>query len=294
MSTQEDSGISIAYQHNQQGYRLLELPPDILESLGTGHTATLKIKSNLPSAKNTGDSSSSSHAVLCTERQTFHLRQVQSSNSILLLKPTQAPSTTDKPALSIIACPKSTLELHPASTSVISYLERVLAKYYGPQDASEGFEPMDVSSDTFSRKQTKRRVFDDVPASEHECQQAWTALCVFEREGVAYRPAASALIGVWKVMHTTAAAEGIDLSGRFDLVILWERMEDDGYPKALVEAVLARLSSENATSNSGWPLLQAKSNDDRVSGQRNDDRHDGNQLDNSIQRRRLIYWPKVA
>lgn len=120
--------------------------------------------------------------------------------------------------------------------------------YHGPQDLCEASDSLDMSS--ASEEKTKNKMFQDVPATEHECEQAWTALCAFEHQGVAYRPTASALIGMWKVMHTAATSEGIDLSNPFDLETLWARMEDDGYPKPLVETVLAKLSAE-ITGNSG-------------------------------------------
>ena len=196
----------------------------------------------------TSNNPSSSFAFLCTGTQTYQLRQVHSSNSILLVRPSDASRSVDKSAVSVIASLKSTLELHQTVASVISHLEKLLAVYHGPQDASDDFETIDLPSSR--EKKTKTAIFADVPASDGECEQAWVALCGFEDSGVAYRPSASALSGLWKAIYSAAASEPINLCHLIDMNALWRAMEEEGYPVSLIQAVLLRLAAD-ATNSAG-------------------------------------------
>lgn len=147
----------------------------------------------------------------------------------------------------MIASPKSTLELHKVATPVIPHLEEALAVYHGPLDDGEESESMDVSPSHHER--TKKQIFEDVPASNQECEEGWVELCAFEHRGVAYRPAALALVAVWKAIYSAAALEGINLCGQVDVDLLWRVMEDDGYPRPLLQAVLAKLALQTTTNN---------------------------------------------
>ncbi|KAI9722015.1 MAG: hypothetical protein M1812_001975 [Candelaria pacifica] len=252
MASGDDLGISFRFSHSQQSFRLLELPPPLLELLSSDNPPTLSLKSAKPSSISNGPNSPvSSNAVLCTNNQTFHLRQVHSSNSIFLIHPSgnhtlhsgQQSATSD---LSITATCKATLELHPTNASPIPYLNQHLALYNGGDDELETLNGIDSSPENYE-KVNKLEVFSHVPFSEGECESAWTEICAFEIQNVAMRPTARALAGVWKAIISGATSQALRLSSEFQLDDLWTIVEDDGYPRSLIEAVLGRLSSEEGT-----------------------------------------------
>ena len=101
---------------------------------------SLWLKSAESSSSNVDSKQPSPSAVLCTDNHTFELRQVQSSNSVFILQPSENRHGDNKipsPSLSAIAQCTSTLELVPsdiaASCAMISRLLRTsLPPYKGP------------------------------------------------------------------------------------------------------------------------------------------------------------------
>ncbi|KAL4787891.1 hypothetical protein BJX76DRAFT_353689 [Aspergillus varians] len=86
MSTQSTPSILFTHHSRQQGFRLLELPPELADLLASDNPPILELKS--PAANGSGLATTGSEYVnLCTPSQTYSVRQVQSSNSLHVLQP---------------------------------------------------------------------------------------------------------------------------------------------------------------------------------------------------------------
>ncbi|KAI9836386.1 MAG: hypothetical protein M1819_001416 [Sarea resinae] len=253
MATQNASSIPFSYSHEQQHFRLLELPPALLEPLNASSPPTLSIKSS--SSSTSRSDPASTQAVLCTPSQTYQLRQVQSSNTIFLIQPSAAhqreasgdevPILSGASRLSAIASSKSTLELHHSTASAIPHLKQLLLPYDATLDDDRDpymntQQPMGAASIRRTRKST----FSDMPFCDNECERSWRSLVAFEHDGACFLPSASSSMDVWKALHTSAVAEGIDLTKQFKVYDLWALVQEDGFPQGLVEAVIRRVSSE--------------------------------------------------
>ncbi|KAL5003276.1 hypothetical protein BDV10DRAFT_201133 [Aspergillus recurvatus] len=102
MSTQSTPSILLTHQSPQRGFRLLELPPELAELLSSDDPPTLELKSPAPSTTNTSTASTSEYVNLCTATQTYSIRQVQSSNSLHILRSSNGVSVR-KDDLKIVA-----------------------------------------------------------------------------------------------------------------------------------------------------------------------------------------------
>lgn len=160
MSTQDDTGMSFEISNEQQNFRLLELPPTLLAlitsqdspkyvlTLDVRHTRdegiadmseSLWLKSAESSSANVESKQPKSSAVLCTDDHTYQIRQVQSSNSVFILQPSESHRGVNEipsPSLSAIAQCTATLELILADTAasfamVSRLLEKNLPSYKG-------------------------------------------------------------------------------------------------------------------------------------------------------------------
>lgn len=138
------------------------------------------------------------------------------------------------------------MELHPTTGSPIPYLEQHLTLYDGIDHELDALSGIG-SSPADQEKASKLEVFSNVPFSEDECESAWTEICAFELRKIAIRPTARALAGVWKAILSGATSQAIRLSSEFQLQELCTVVEDNEYPREVIEAVIRRLSSEDAT-----------------------------------------------
>ena len=87
----------------------------------------------------------------------------------------------------------------------------------------------------------KDDILQHAPFSTEEFDKIWKQLCVFEVHGHAWLPTPSALAMVWKSIISAAAIRGVNLEKGFDLTSLARILSNDGYPWALVMAVMIRL-----------------------------------------------------
>ena len=85
----------------------------------------------------------------------------------------------------------------------------------------------------------------DAPFSTEEFNGAWKQICAFEVLGRAWLPTPSALAMVWKSILSAATVRGVSLEKEFELKPLAEAVGSDGYPLALIMAVMTRLVSNN-------------------------------------------------
>ncbi|WEW57424.1 hypothetical protein PRK78_002891 [Emydomyces testavorans] len=215
---------------------------------------------------------------LCTDTETYLLRQVHSSNSIFVLKPTLflqndgekdetlAKGTTD--AVTAIALCKSTLELQKIrdGPSALPYLLRSL-QVYGTLDLEEDALDTDkiaqIGQDppigSMERHKVLARLFADIPFSALECHQVWVDMCGFVHEdrklGIlsVRRPSAAAKLSVWKKLLEGSVLQGINLEQQFLVRDLWTSMLDDTekpeehalLPRGLFDSVVRRLMDDS-------------------------------------------------
>ncbi|GFF70367.1 hypothetical protein IFM61392_09627 [Aspergillus lentulus] len=267
MSTQAARSILFTHTSPQQGFRLLELPSELAELLSSNEAPTLELKSpstsHLPNSST--DSENHDYVNLCTPNRTYRIRQVQSSNPIHILQPSDGGAQRGDitmvgaddemnlvETVTTIAKCGSTLELHtPAEGfSAVSFLERMLAVH----DGDEGSEAVGFDPEPAEKDGVIRRVFDDVPVSRAQCEAGWIEICAFvlgrARKGedaarCCRRPSARAKMEVWKRVLEGAVLQGIHLDQQFLVSDLWKSVLDDGdeepFPRALFEAVVRRV-----------------------------------------------------
>ncbi|KAJ5656623.1 hypothetical protein N7507_008573 [Penicillium longicatenatum] len=276
MATQDARGILFTHTQHQQGFRLLELPPDLEALLTSKDAPVLELKSPSSAlAQAVVDPSALEYVNLCTPTQTYRIRQVQSSNSLHILRPSPgnisqadikvvAEEDGDSGALKIpddavssIAKCGSTLELHvpPGAFSAVPFLEKALQLYDPRSGDDDGDIMMDESSDAPVDKGPAgvRRLRDlvcaDIPVCAAQCEQGWVEICAFvygKHELTCWRPSARTRLNVWKRMMEGAVLQGIDLEKQFLVGDLWKSVldEDDTpepFPRACLEAVVRRL-----------------------------------------------------
>ncbi|PVI03152.1 hypothetical protein DM02DRAFT_612390 [Periconia macrospinosa] len=241
---QQQSGVPVFIAHQFQQFRLLELPPDIVDLIETSPLQHLSIKSSPPS------NSKLAYAVLCTPTASFQLRQVQTSNSLYLLQNhnnhPSSSSSSSSTTRAIAAC-TTTLELHPQPEDAVSHMNKLVPVYnlvHGQVDLEENHI-------------SKTSLFADIPLSDKQCEDAWNYLVAFEIFGSSYRPSAKVLAQTWKSINAAAAAEGIKLDTHFLTNDLINLVTEEGYPAPLAAALTRHLSVADSGSSgiNEWSCL---------------------------------------
>jgi hypothetical protein len=176
---------------------------------------------------------------------------VQTSNSLFVTQSALEAHGNEIPAPTTraIASCTATIELLPADGSPNTFLEQALPLYH----------IVDGEVDAPGNRLSKVSMFSDLPFSDVECEQAWTAVMAFEFGGSAYRPTASTLSHVWRSINATAVAEGIKLDQQFLTDDIARAVAEEGHPASLVVAMLKHLAAEGQDSSEPWSSLdQAK------------------------------------
>ncbi|KAF2829213.1 hypothetical protein CC86DRAFT_403863 [Ophiobolus disseminans] len=241
---QDDGGVPFSMAHEMHQFRLLELPPDIVELLDAPNPSPLSIKSqaasNAPDAK-------PAYAVLCAPGKAFQLRQVQTSNSLFITQPTldAHSNVIPIPVTRAVALCTATLELHLSDASAATLLRDVLPLY----DIVGG----DV--DATQNRTGKADIFEHVPLSEEQCEAGWNEVVAFEHEESSYQPSANALSQVWRSINAAALAEGIKLDSQFLTGDITRAVAEECHPSGLVESVLRHLSTKEADCTGPWCCL---------------------------------------
>ncbi|KAF2263350.1 hypothetical protein CC78DRAFT_545079 [Lojkania enalia] len=248
MATQQaEGGVPFSMVHNMQQFRLLELPAELLELIDTPNPPPLSIKSQAPSTVYGAPNTKPAYAVLCTPDKTFQLRQVQTSNSVLIARPALEAHGNEMPCpttCAIASC-TATLELHPADASAVAYLEEALLVY----------DIVDGDADTAGNGKTKTDTFSNVPLSDEQCESGWGDLLAFEFVGSCWRPSANTLSQVWKSINAAATAEGVRLDQQFLAEDILNHVRDEGFPATLVLGILQRLASDGQDRKGPWSCL---------------------------------------
>lgn len=207
-------------------------------------------------------SPSQNHAVLCTNDQTFNVRQVQSSNSVYLLQSPQSSPlsnefSTPQPIIRAIAQCPTTLELIPAHATGVSFLRQILPVFKGPLvDPKTGNESIGETNEQDTS--SKQEAFENIPLSPREFDKAWEEVCAFEMEGHAWVPSPKLLKGLWESIVSAAAVEGVNLVNKFHVPALRGMVEEDGFPNALLNSVLERVCVDHEDRMNGcmWNFAQ--------------------------------------
>jgi sister chromatid cohesion protein DCC1 len=206
-----------------QPCRLLELPPDLLEYLSTSDAPSLNFK-----ARQADDA----EAFLTTHHKTYLVRHVHTSNTIYITCPSPHASTT------LVALSKcaSALECLPAPNQhAASTMLSLLTPFDHPQDLQSRPTP----------PLTKDHVFAQTPMSHDECQLSWEDSTAFEHSGASFRPTAVALVNVWKWLLDIAYANAVNLATCTSIKSIDKMLDgEDEWPRALVDAILTKLSHD--------------------------------------------------
>ncbi|KAF2816171.1 uncharacterized protein BDZ99DRAFT_458061 [Mytilinidion resinicola] len=254
MATQDDSGVPFSVVHDQQQFRLVELPPEILaliDSPNASNAPILSVKSQAPPTTSSAPSSKPAYAVLCTPTQTYQLRQVQTSNSVFVTKCvlTSHGDSMPVPGVSAIATCPTTLELHPVAGTAIPYLKEALPLY----DMAD-----DDMVDAAGNGNSKSKVFSDVPLSDAQCELGWRELIAFEFAGSSFKPSAVTLLKLWKSINVAALAEGINLNKQFLTEDLLKAIDDEGFPVDLFYSLLSRLATDDHVGDTTWTSIDRR------------------------------------
>ena len=179
------------------------------------------------------------HAVLCSDNQTFQLRQVHSSNSVILLQPscvaTDTKELSSSEGLTSIAECEATLEAIPQLAPCIHQLKAAL-----PVLTSLESENMSALTDARGR----RAILEDFPVSLREFDQAWNDICALEVDGRAFRPSSAVLWKVWRSVIAACTLKGLSLEQALDFSSLAPMVEEDDVPPFILKAVVERLRAE--------------------------------------------------
>lgn len=239
----------------------------------TSHSSSSTTTTTTSASASTSTASASSRpgtdfVNLCTPTETFSLRQVNSSNSVFLLKPrgeadtataALAAAPADSTTLTAIAQCKSTLEAQAmaSSDSALAPLLAALA-VYDESDiriddrTEEDDHPLSPSEIVHERS----KVFADIPFSLAECERAWKHICAFvhkNKESGAigcHRPSARAKLMAWEKIVEGATLHGIDLGKQFLVEDLWSAVIEEAehtvideypFPRSLFDAIVRRL-----------------------------------------------------
>ncbi|KAK8231806.1 sister chromatid cohesion protein Dcc1 [Phyllosticta capitalensis] len=257
MSTQELPGVSFALAQSQQNFQLLELPDNLLKLLSSPNPPLLHIKSKpAPKTSNPLVQQKQNYAVLCTPTETYQLRQVHTSNSVLLTQPVISPATPNDipvPGISAIAKCGAVLEVQPITDSAVPVLQDAITRIWNCErwdgDTVAGF-----SGD--SLQQSRKQLFADIPFSDEQCEHAWTKICAFEHENQPVQPTLPALWMYWRTMFTTTVAEGIDLTAQFKTGDLAKTLkEEEGLWPALVTAIVQHLLPDDQIPDGDWAVI---------------------------------------
>jgi len=135
------------------------------------------------------------------------------------------------------------LELFTLKESALPYLRKLLPVYSNPDSFAAIF--------TGPAYRSLSAVSNDIPLSYAEIEEAWTQICAFAKDGNCFRPTAGSLLEVWKAIMSASVAEGIPLGSTFLVDDLWKATKDSEFPRALFDAILARIADEDAMEDGG-------------------------------------------
>lgn len=190
----------------------------------------MKSSSPVPSA---GALVPGGHVVLCTQSKTYELRQVQTSNTVLVLRPQKAPLDDDgvsRKGVQAFATCSSTLEVLCMQATEktkwpAQWLQELLPVWSG------------ASSVAGPSLKSKAHYFAEVPYSDDDIEKAWTFMTAFEEDGHSFRPTERTLLELWQDLRRC-----VDVTGDIDVEQLFSDMRDTDYSRGLIQALINRIS----------------------------------------------------
>ncbi|KAF1816903.1 hypothetical protein P152DRAFT_477981 [Eremomyces bilateralis CBS 781.70] len=247
--------IPLSLAHEQQGFRLLELPDELVDLLKKPNPPILQLKSAAPNPSQKTSTINGPPAVLCTPSQTYHVRQLQTSNSIHLTLP---HPTTDKHAapttelLALATC-SSTVELLPAPSAALPALCALLPIWSAllPSDAP-------LADDLRATLPDQAHVFARVPFSQGECLDAWRELGAFEWRGGVFRASMEDRVRLWGAVVDACVIEGFVLGEMFQVGELWALVEEVGVPRGMLEGLIGQLAPMGEEGMDEWGVVDER------------------------------------
>ncbi|KAL8780798.1 MAG: hypothetical protein Q9213_006299 [Squamulea squamosa] len=131
-----------------------------------------------------------------------------------------------------IATCEATLEAIPQATSCIQLLEAAIP-------VLTCLEGGNITAVTEAR--SKQAIFEDIPTSSREFDEAWRHTCALEMEGQAFRPSSQVLWKVWRSLIAACTLKGFSLDEGLDVDSLARTIEEDDVPLVVLQTVIERL-----------------------------------------------------
>ena len=179
-----------------------------------------------------------------------------------MLQPSEVvPNTPDGDGVSVsgvsaIARCATTLELTTSTISARAFLKNELRVFDGPQ---AGLQSKDVAGVDTADGRSKSIVYEDTPVSLQEFEDAWIELCAFELESISCVPSSACLSGIWQSIISAVVLKGLNLQESVYIDDLAGLVEEDGFPAALLQAVIDRLHIEKAIPMEGCKICRVSS-----------------------------------
>ncbi|KAG8628431.1 hypothetical protein KVT40_004304 [Elsinoe batatas] len=232
MPSKPQMQIPMLLSAQQDQFRLIELPAELVELLATQDPPTLYFKS-----------AKTGHAALCSSNQTFELRQVQTSNSVHITTPIEVVEQDRTPTAGLISIAQcgSSLELTGKAQSDATALLKALLPIFHEERAENS------TLETSAR--SKLDIFSEIPLSEGECDRDWRGLYAFETGNPkqSFRPSPRLLVKAWSSIMSSAVLDCADLAGPVSEVALQAWMDaSDEVPDALMHTIVNHLRNVNS------------------------------------------------
>lgn len=179
-----------------------------------------------------------------------------------MLQPSEViPNVPDGDGISVagvsaIARCATTLELTTATISARAYLKNDLRVFHGPQ---VGIQSKDLAEVDAADGRSKSIIYKDTPVSLQEFEDAWIELCAFELDSISWVPSSACLSEIWRSIISAVVLKGLNLQESVYIDDLAGLVEEDGFPAALLQAVIDRLHIEKAIPMEGCKICRINS-----------------------------------
>lgn len=209
---------------------------------GGDREADRDIRLLFKSSDNTPGNSSDTNAVICSDTKSYHVRQVNTSNSLYITQPKEVPSSDHGPSSTGVQCTAKndfTLELlsiTPHVDNVKPYIQAALP-IYSSTGHLQSKPPV-----------TRDQLFADIPFSYAECLHAYEEMACFELEqphGCCI-PSGQVKLQAWQSIMEEAAVHHLDLTGPVSVTQASNLISQaNDLPDQVVKAVWNAMTTEN-------------------------------------------------
>ena len=140
----------------------------------------------------------------------------------------------------------TTLELIPSSSSGFELLSERLPLYDDGEVEKATEEPIQDGCTPL-----KHKIFEDIPLSVGELEEAWRDLCAFEHANRVWRPAATLLLKTWRSLLSAVDLNGIEATRLMPNSMLKDAAEEHSLPPSLPFAIRALLNQNKNAPDDG-------------------------------------------